>query len=305
MSPPLVSRLPRKISKSQFLSMGAVSWVYRITESIVVKYPRDVDSDGLERESALYDMLERHMPCPHVMQSFYHTAKVNFLPLMVASLESRLQCNQRREKHKVLQVLRIEDRHLIERWSAELCAAAAWLETLGLVHGDLRPPNILFDERDHLKLTDFDCAARIGDASYGSAPPWARLYPDPLTGKGRFGLYGPKTEQFAIASVLYCMTRGHKPYGHPEDSPELDVLGLFKKGIFPRLQNEGDMLDCIIDRCWAGWYQSMQDLAGATTHLPAALDMGGATTFSADYCAQKRGECYQLIQEGLLEMDDA
>ncbi|KAL2186539.1 kinase-like protein [Thermothelomyces heterothallicus CBS 203.75] len=305
MSGPIVVRLPRRISKSRFLSMGAISWVYRITESIVVKYSRDIGAGEIERENAIYDIFEQYTPCPYVMQSFYRTANANFLPFMLASLDARLKRNQRREKHKVLQVLRIEERHLIERWAAELCAAVAWIESLGLVHGDLRPPNILFDEQDHLKLTDFDCVARIGDASSGNAPPWARLYPDPLTGKGRWGLYGPKTEQFAIGSLLYCMTRGHEPYGHPEDNPELDVVRLFKEGIFPHLNTEGDELDCIIDRSWTGYYESIKDLAEVAAHLPGARDMGAATTFSAEYCARKRNECRQLVQEGLLEIDDA
>ena len=87
----IVMRLPRKVHKAQFVSMGAISWVYRITEGIVVKYARDTDAADLE-------------------------------------------------------VLRVEDRRLVERWAAELSAAVAWLESLGLVHADLRPPNILFDD---------------------------------------------------------------------------------------------------------------------------------------------------------------
>ncbi|KAH8907500.1 hypothetical protein BR93DRAFT_944580 [Coniochaeta sp. PMI_546] len=293
MSGSIVVRLPRKISKSQFLSMGAISW-----------YARDVGGGEIERESAVYDTMEQHAPCPYVMQSFYRTANANFLPSMLGSLDNRLEANQRREKHEVLQVLRIEDRHLIERWAAELSAAVAWPESLGLVHGDLRPPNILFDERHHLKLTDFDCVARVGETSYGNAPPWARLYTDPLTGMGWWGLYGPKTEQFAIGSLLYCMTRGHEPYEDPEyDGPELDVVRLFKEGVFPRVDAEGDALDCIIDRCWAGRYESTKDLAEAAAQLPGAVDIGAATTFSAEYCAQKRVECCRLVQEGLLEMD--
>jgi len=61
-------------------------------------------------------------------------------------------------------------------------------------------------------------------------------------------------------------------------------------------------MDRIIDRCWTAWYDSVKDLADAATHLPGATDMGAATAFSTDYCAQKRG-CCRLVQEGLLEMD--
>ncbi len=102
------------------------------------------------------------------------------------------------------------------------------------------------------------------------------------------------------------MTRGHEPYGHPEeDSPELDLVGLFKHGVFPRVEAQVDVLDGIIDGCWNGRYESIQRLAEATTHLSGAADMGGATTFSADYCALKRDECCRLLQEGLLDMVDA
>ncbi len=240
------------------------------------------------------------------MQRFHHTAQVNFLPFMPDSLHPRLRRNQICEKAKVVKVLRVEDRGLVERWAAELCAADAWLESLSLVHADLRPTNILLDERDHLKLTDFDCVDRIGEASSGSCPSWARFYPDPETGHGHFGLYGAKTEQFAIGSVLFCMTRGHEPYEHPEDdSPDLDVVDLFQRGIFPHVDAKGDALDFIIEGCWNGRYESIKDLAEAATHLPGAADMGGATTFSADYCAQKRDECCRLLQEGLVEWDAA
>ena len=47
----------------------------------------------------------------------------------------------------------------------DLCGAVAWLESLGLVHGDLRPDNLLLDKGDHLKLVDFDCAEEIGTES--------------------------------------------------------------------------------------------------------------------------------------------
>jgi atypical protein kinase C zeta type len=121
-------------------------------------------------------------------------------------------------------------------------------------------------------------SGRIGDAAVGNSPPWARLFPDPLTGRGHFGVYGPTTEQFAIGSLLYCMTRGHEPYGHPDDDPDLDTIRLFKNEIFPPLQADDDALDGIINRCWTGSYGSIKDLAEATAQLPGATDIGDAVT---------------------------
>ncbi|TAQ88594.1 hypothetical protein B7494_g3112 [Chlorociboria aeruginascens] len=201
----------------------------------------------------------------------------------------------------LVEVVKREDRHLIELWTAELCAAVAWLESLGLIHGDLRPTNILIDAEDHFKLVDFDCVERIGTRSYGGAPPWARLRPEDGIGEGSFGFYGPKTEQFAIGSLVYFMTRGFEPYEDLDD-PETDVIDLFKENIFPRIQ-EDDTLDRVINRCWRGSYTSTSDLSRETALLPGAENMPTTVSLSADYCAAMRIECEKLVESGLLEKD--
>jgi serine/threonine protein kinase len=118
----------------------------------------------------------------------------------------------------------------------ELSDAAAWLESLGLAHGDIRPPNLLLDGEDYLKLADFDCFAEIGTPADGSAPPWARvLGPEAGSEDGTFGVYRARTEQFAIGSVLYYMTRGYEPY-EDEDFGQgkgLIVVGRQRCMVFP------------------------------------------------------------------------
>ena len=95
----------------------------------------------------------------------------------------------------------------------ELGAAASWLETLGYVHGDIRPPNLLLDSQEHLKLADFDCVAPIGAPAETTTTPWIQLLgPEAGEHRGTFRLCGAQTEQFAIGSILYCLTRGYEPY---------------------------------------------------------------------------------------------
>lgn len=119
------------------------------------------------REHAIYDILETSTPCPYVIQSFLRTPEANFRPhLSGGTLDGRLRRSQNREVNTVTTVLRTEDRRLAERWTAELSAAVAWLESLDLAHGDLRPTNVLVDADDHLKLTDFGSAKPIGSVSY-------------------------------------------------------------------------------------------------------------------------------------------
>ena len=45
----------------------------------------------------------------------------------------------------------------------------------------------------------------------GSAPPWSRvLGPEAGGAKGSFGMKGPRTEQFAIGSVIFCLIPGRE-----------------------------------------------------------------------------------------------
>ncbi|KDB22039.1 hypothetical protein H109_06049 [Trichophyton interdigitale MR816] len=43
----------------------------------------------------------------------------------------------------------------------DLARGVAFLESLNLAHGDLRPKNILLD-RNRLKISDFDCTSEFG-----------------------------------------------------------------------------------------------------------------------------------------------
>ena len=93
------------------------------------------------------------------------------------SLHDRLRSHQIRDGYfgKVLRVDKTEPVDLVERWLRGLSSAVVWLEGLGYVHGDLRPINLLLDEREHLKLADLDCAERVGEPSSGNGAPWARV----------------------------------------------------------------------------------------------------------------------------------
>lgn len=55
----------------------------------------------------------------------------------------------------VTKVERLEPVSLRKKWIYDLVQAVAFLESLNLAHGDLRPENILLD-RDQIKLSDFD-----------------------------------------------------------------------------------------------------------------------------------------------------
>ncbi len=310
---PLWTILPPGIHKTQFISIGAISFVYRLTDDIVIKYARNPESSEIQRENAIYDMLDRHAPSPYLLQSFLRTPIANFLPYMPGgNLDQLLRSNQileivpdgQRRPPKVLGVRKLEPRRLVERWTAELAAADAWLESLGYAHADLRPTNILLNglhSEAHLKLADFDCAELYGQPCGGGGAPWVRLQgAEAGDDAGTWGALGSRTEQFAVGSIVYNLTRGVELYH--DKGPE--TIRLLRNRVFPELSVDGDALDNIIHNCWWGLYPSVADLAEKAAALPGAEDISAATTFDSAYIATRQEKCRELLRSGLLEMNN-
>lgn len=295
-----LAKLPHRLTSHHFLSVGAVGWVYRINERIALKYPKDTNDSAFSREVKVFDMLEKHDICPDIVRSFLRVPDGIFLEyLSGGSLDQRLQNSKTRTSGVTgIQASKTESTALVERWTMELCSAAAWLESFGCVHGDLRPPNLLLDAEDHLKLTDFDGVVSIGAPYAGAPPPWARLLgPEAGSENGTFGVCGARTEQFAIGSIIYTMTRGYEPY---EDLTEdgTEVVERLQKMEFPELG--GASLDQIIESCWRGGFASLYDLLKKAKLLNGAMQLPRATSLAREDYDRIREECLLLMQHGLL-----
>lgn len=306
-----VVSIPRRISQYCFVSTGAVGWVYKINDRIALKFPRIPGCTKFGHEIEIFDVFENATPCPDIVQSFLRVPAGNFLAFLSGgNLDQRLRANQIRESDepysRVLQITKKEPTNVVERWAMELASAAAWLESLGYAHTDLRPQNLLLDDVGHLKLTDFDCVARIGTDKEASAPPYARpLGPEAGTEKGTFGHNDARTEQFAIGSILYLMTRGYEPYEEEEFGENVDsaslIVSRFQHMEFPTLGN--DPLDQIIKRCWHGEFGQVKGIAEETKQLPGAIELPRAIPFDMEYISLCRKECQALVDEGIFEDD--
>lgn len=133
------------------------------------------------------------------------------------SLCSRIQNNHTRDQKTsvVTKVEKLEPLPLRKEWMNDLAQAIAFLESLNLAHGDLRPENILLD-RDRLKVSDFDCTAEIGTDFEACMAPYGRILnsDEPDQGRrGSSGFLGPRTEQFALGSLFYLINYGFEVYG--------------------------------------------------------------------------------------------
>jgi eukaryotic-like serine/threonine-protein kinase len=98
------------------------------------------------------------------------------------------------------------------RIAGELASALAYAHAQGVVHRDVKPTNVLFDEDGRAKLADFGIA-RITDAPtlteagtvLGTA---AYISPEQATGEA----VGPASDVYSFAVILYRMLTGRLPF---------------------------------------------------------------------------------------------
>ena len=101
-----------------------------------------------------------------------------------------------------------------------------------------------------MKLGDFDRSVKIGKHLDAGTDPFARLLDDESgQDRGSYGKAGPRTEQFALGSVIYSLVRGYDPYENEWFGEEHGPIFLdkFQMMQFPSFSDSP--LDAIIQKC--------------------------------------------------------
>lgn len=93
----------------------------------------------------------------------------------------------------------------------DICSALATAHANGVVHGDLKPSNVLLAEDGHIKLTDFGIA-HLGEAGPANAGSLAAAAPEVLAGEG----CDARSDLFGLGCLLYRLLAGRHPFpaGH-------------------------------------------------------------------------------------------
>ncbi len=92
----------------------------------------------------------------------------------------------------------------------QLCRALDYLHSRGVLHGDIKPGNILVDrEAGHLTLLDFGISRSVGGGSEGlvaGSPPY--MAPELITGGG----VDARADLYALGVTLYQLVTGAVPF---------------------------------------------------------------------------------------------
>jgi serine/threonine protein kinase/formylglycine-generating enzyme required for sulfatase activity len=133
-------------------------------------------------------------------------------------------------------------------WAA-MANALAYCHSQGVIHRDLKPQNILIEDRDQRPvLCDFGLLKRVQATNDGldsksdhdltkTGEVWGTLNfmsPEQLCTKGEFGELSPATDIWGLGASFFFAMTGHYPY--PEDNV-IDLYNAFKTKA-PRLVHE-------------------------------------------------------------------
>src|SRR5579864_4349038 len=135
-------------------------------------------------------------------------------------------------------------------WGAALGRALAYAQEQGIIHGDIKPANIMINQDGRVMLTDFGIArfaAHVTQAGGLRGTP-AYLSPEQIEGKSTDG----RSDIFSLGIVLYQLATGQRPFH--SDSVEAVCAQILKAKITPPTKVNPMLpraFDGIIARCLA------------------------------------------------------
>ena len=102
-------------------------------------------------------------------------------------------------------------------YTIQICSAVGTAHRAGLVHGDLKPGNILITPNNQAKVTDFGLARALGESAMdeGEVVWGTPAYFAPEQAAGELVL--PATDVYAIGIILYEMLTGRAPFVGVDD----------------------------------------------------------------------------------------